>query len=96
MARVYRESGYMLDPHTAVGVHAARRAQARDKVTPMIALATAHPAKFPEAVERATGVRPSLPAHLADLMSRRERIEVLPNDQGAVQRFIGAKAGVHS
>jgi threonine synthase len=96
IARVYRESGYMLDPHTAVGVHAARRALARDRVTPMIALATAHPAKFPDAVERATGVRPSLPPHLADLMSRRERIEVLPNDQGVVQRFIGAKAGLHS
>ena len=96
MARVYRESGYMLDPHTAVGVHAARLASARDKTTPMIALATAHPAKFPEPVERATGARPSLPAHLADLKSRREKIEVLPNDQGAVQRFIGAKAGLHS
>jgi threonine synthase len=93
MARVYRESGYMLDPHTAVGVHAARRAQARDNGTPMIALATAHPAKFPEAVERATGARPVLPAHLSDLMNRKERIEILPNDQGAVQRFIGARAG---
>ena len=51
----------------------------------MVALATAHPAKFPDAVERATGVRPSLPAHLADLIDRRERFTVLPNDQGAVE-----------
>ncbi len=48
----------------------------------MIALATAHPAKFPEAVERATGLRPALPAHLADVMERKERFVVLPNDQG--------------
>ena len=96
MRRVYRESAYVLDPHTAIGVHAARRAQARHRATPMIALATAHPAKFPEAVERATGLRPALPAHLADVMERKERFVVLPNDQGEVQRFIGARAGVRS
>ena len=53
-----------------------------------MALATAHPAKFPEAVERATGRHPALPPHLADLMDRRERFTVLPNDQAAVERFI--------
>jgi threonine synthase len=94
MARVYRESGYVLDPHTAIGVHAARRAEARDRSTPMIALATAHPAKFPDAVARATGVRPSLPPHLEDLIGRRETFDILPNDQKAVETFINARARV--
>ena len=75
MARAWRESGVLIDPHTAVGVHAARAALARDPATPVIALATAHPAKFPDAVEDATGVRPALPPHLADLMRRPERID---------------------
>ena len=51
----------IIDPHSAVGVAAARRALAHDPATPVIALGTAHPAKFPDAVERATGVRPALP-----------------------------------
>ena len=94
MAGVYRDVGYVLDPHTAVAVNAARRARKEDRATPMVVLATAHPAKFPDAVERATGRRPELPPHLADMMSRRERFSVLPNDQGAVERFIGAQARV--
>jgi threonine synthase len=92
MTRVYRESGYVLDPHTAVAVHAARRALERDRATPMIVLGTAHPAKFPDAVFKAIGTRPPLPPHLADLMSREERFAVLPNDRGAVERFIRARA----
>jgi threonine synthase len=88
MARVYNESSYVLDPHTAVAVSAARRALAQDPATPMIALATAHPAKFPDAVARAIHSRPPLPAHLADLMSRQERFSILPNDSGVVERFI--------
>jgi threonine synthase len=58
----------------------------------MIALACAHPAKFPDAVEAATGVRPALPPHLADLLSRRERLTVLPNEIAAIQRYIGDHA----
>jgi threonine synthase len=92
MARVYRDGGVILDPHTAVAVHAARRAQARDRATPMIVLGTAHPAKFPDAVERAIGLRPPLPAHLADLMSRREHFTIVPNELGAVRRFIHERA----
>jgi threonine synthase len=84
MGRVYRASGTIIDPHTAVGVHAARKALAGSPATPVIALATAHPAKFPEAVERATGVRPPLPERLSDLMERKEAIIVLPNDLRAV------------
>jgi threonine synthase len=93
MARVYRTAGYVLDPHSAVGVNAARRALARDKATPMIALATAHPAKFPDAVQRATGVRPALPHHLNNLMEKKERFDILPNDLGAVRDYVGVRAG---
>jgi len=92
MARVYRESRYVLDPHTAVAVNAARRALERDRATPMIVLGTAHPAKFPDAVAKAIGARPALPPHLADLMSRQERFTVLPNDRDAVGRFVRARA----
>jgi threonine synthase len=87
-----REAGYLLDPHTAVGVAAARRLLKQRPETPVVALATAHPSKFPEAVERATGLRPKLPPHLADLLDRKERFTVLPNDVGAVETFIRAKA----
>jgi threonine synthase len=92
MSRVYRESGYVLDPHTAVAVNAARRAQARDRAIPMVVLGTAHPAKFPDAVGKAIGTRPALPPHLADLKGRKERFTVLPNDRGEVERFIRARA----
>ena len=88
MSRVYREAGMILDPHSAVGVHAARKALAASPATPVLALATAHPAKFPDAVERATGVRPPLPKRLEDLMERREKIAVLPNDHRAVADFV--------
>jgi threonine synthase len=84
MTRAWRECGLVIDPHSAVGVGAARRALVLDPATPVVALGTAHPAKFPDAVERATGVRPALPLHLADLMDRPERIVALPNDPKAV------------
>ena len=88
MGRVYRESGMIIDPHSAVGVHAARKALAAAPATPVIALGTAHPAKFPDAVERATGVRPELPARLSDLMERKESIVVSPNDRRAVADYL--------
>jgi threonine synthase len=81
---VYERDDVLIDPHTAVGLGAAR-AQRRDATTPMVALATAHPAKFPDAVEQATGVRPELPPPLDDLLERPERYETLPNDLGAVR-----------
>jgi threonine synthase len=84
----WREANYLLDPHTAIGVAAARRQLAADPSVPVVALSTAHPAKFPDAVERAAGIRPPLPPHLADLMDRPERIAVLPNDVAAVERYI--------
>jgi threonine synthase len=92
MRRVHRESGVILDPHTAIGVHAARAALSRDPGTPVVALATAHPSKFPDAVEAATGVRPPLPAHLGDLLERRERFPILPNDARAVAAFVRERA----
>jgi len=78
----------MIDPHTAVGVHAARKALAAAPATPVIALATAHPAKFPEAVLRAAGVKPRLPERLKDLMERKETIVVLPNDSRAAADYL--------
>ena len=85
ISTVYDESGVILDPHTAVGVGAARR---RPDSLPRLVMATAHPAKFPDAVEAATGVRPDLPAHLRDLFERDERFEVLPNDLETIQAFV--------
>jgi len=96
IARIHRETGELVDPHTAVGIAAARSkielGALSDADTPVIALATAHPAKFPDAVERATGIRPPLPANLADLYEREERFSVLPNDLGQVRDFVRAHA----
>jgi threonine synthase len=92
MKDVYERTGVLLDPHTAVGVGAALEAR-RDPSVPMVCLATAHPAKFPDAVEEATGVRPELPPALADLFDRPERYEVLPNDLAAVRSFIDRTLG---
>jgi threonine synthase len=89
---VWRRSGYLLDPHTAIGVAAARRALKADPATPVVALGTAHPAKFPAAVKAASGHEPALPAHLSDLMERREAFARLPNRQGEVERFIRDRA----
>jgi threonine synthase len=87
MGDLYRRTGMLIDPHSAIGV-AAAEAMRRDKSIPVIALATAHPAKFPYAVKKATGVTPQLPAHLSNLMSRRERYDVLPNDLGKIQDYV--------
>ncbi|MEE8626659.1 MULTISPECIES: threonine synthase [Methylobacterium] len=91
---VYEGTGQIIDPHSAIGVRAARRLLAEDPATPVVALATAHAAKFPDAVEAATGVRPALPPHLSDLLARRERFTVLPNDEAAVERAIRERARI--
>lgn len=85
---VYEFNNMLIDPHTAVGVKAAREF-AEDGI-PMLTLATAHPAKFPDAVERATGERPVLPEHLSNLFDLPERTEHLPNDLGSVESFVSA------
>jgi len=88
VADVYQSNDYLLDPHTAIGVQAARNCR-KDLLVPMVCLATAHPAKFPEAIEK-SGVRVDLvlPPHMSDLMNREERYEVLPNELTAVQSYI--------
>ncbi|HWD56806.1 MAG TPA: threonine synthase, partial [Stellaceae bacterium] len=96
IAGTYQRSGVLLDPHSAVAVAAARAALARDAGSaPMVALATAHPAKFADAVEHATGERPELPPALAEIIDKRERVTVLPNDIAAVSRFIRERARLH-
>jgi threonine synthase len=90
IAQVYAEYGELLDPHTAIGVHAARECR-RSLAIPMVTLGTAHPVKFPDAVLQAgIGKAPDLPPHLADLFQRQERCTVLANDLSAVQQFVAA------
>jgi len=73
--KVYSESGILIDPHTATGVAAANHlCRYEDKKRPVVCLATAHPAKFPEAVKKATGIWPDLPERISDLMERKENI----------------------
>jgi len=88
MRTVKRETGNFVDPHTAVGIAVAEKEELRDPAIPMVVLSTAHPAKFPQAVEAACGARPHLPDWLSDLNSRPERVTVLPTDQTAVERFV--------
>ena len=88
MRDLHRRTGYLADPHTAVGIAAARAAGAYPGDQPVVCMATAHPAKFPEAVESATGVHPPLPDHLADLLTLPEHYDVLPADLGALTTHI--------
>ena len=83
----FAKTGELLDPHTAVGVCVAEKVR-KNTSTPLVILATAHPAKFPDAVESASGIIPALPAHLADLFSRTEKFESLENDANVVKNFI--------
>jgi threonine synthase len=85
IADIHEQQQMLLDPHTAVGVAAARR---NPTSSPMVTLATAHPAKFPDAVEHATGVRPPLPERVGDLFERDERFEILPNDLATVEAHV--------
>jgi threonine synthase len=79
--------GETIDPHTAVG-YALAQQHRRDPAIPMVVLSTAHPAKFPDAVEKATGTRPRLPAQLADLLERAERADGMPNDVTVLKSMI--------
>jgi len=89
MRATMREAGYGVDPHTAIGLAVAEK-ETRDPSVPMIALSTAHPAKFPDAVEAACGTRPALPEWLSDLMQRPERVTILPAEQSAVEKFVAS------
>jgi threonine synthase len=92
IARLHRECGYLADPHTAIGTAAAMAVPPVDPAIPVVVAATAHPAKFPDAVRRATGIVPPLPPRLADLHERPERLTALPADLGAVEAFVRAHA----
>jgi threonine synthase len=86
--RLYAQCGYLADPHTAIGIAAARAHPAG--AVPIVTMATAHPAKFPDAMEQATGIRPPLPSRLADLYEREENFTRLPNDLRAIQAQVRA------
>jgi len=88
MKRIYGESGMLVDPHTAVGIASAEACA--EPGVPTITLATAHPAKFPDAVKKATGVHPALTDHVADLFDREERIVNLPNDLQVIEAFVAS------
>ena len=87
------DTGYLLDPHTAIGVFVAEKNERPS--SPMVTLATAHPAKFPAAVKSACGIDPALPTWLAGLMTREERFDILDPELKVVESFIGkhARAG---
>lgn len=86
--QVFDRTEYLLDPHTAIGVQAGRKTR-KNSHTPMVCLATAHPAKFPEAVRLAgQDCDPALPLHMQDLLDREEQYEVLDNDIASVQSFM--------
>ena len=89
MKAVFKHTGTLLDPHSAVAVQVAEQHRS---ATPMVTLSTAHPAKFPEAVEAATGVRPELPDWAKPILLGEERYQVLPAELGAIQRCIEAHA----
>ena len=90
IAGIWARCGYLLDPHSAIGTRAARDCR-REPSQPMVTLATAHPAKFPDAVEKSgVNTSPVLPAHLADLFEREERFTVLSNDLPQVQQHMAS------
>jgi threonine synthase len=84
---IKRETGNFVDPHSAVGIAVAEK-ETRNLSVPMVVLATAHAAKFPDAVEAACGTRPQLPEWLSDISERPERVTAVPADQSAVERFV--------
>ncbi len=91
MSRLFQDTGIVIDPHTAVGLAAAEREQAR-RSGPMVVLSTAHPAKFPDAVKRAIGREPEVPAALQRCLEGRERFEIMPNSATAIASYIDARA----
>jgi threonine synthase len=86
IAQTLKATGELLDPHSAVGFAAAFRA--KSSASAMVTLATAHPAKFPDAVEKASGIRPHLPQRLSHLLNAKERFTILPNSATAVRDFV--------
>ena len=91
----WEATGELIDPHTAIGLHAARTSGIAPSI-PVVTLATAHAAKFPDAVERATGRRPGLPERIGDLFEREERCDQLPGDYDGIADYIAARATTRS
>lgn len=94
IAKLYKDTGYIADPHTAVGV-AASWSEAGDPAVPMVCLSTAHPAKFPEVIEKAIGLRPALPKPIGAKLSHPERFDILDNDVEQVASYISANVHAH-
>jgi threonine synthase len=92
IAKTLETTGYLLDPHTAIGVFVANKHETSS--VPMVTLATAHPAKFPAAVKSASGIDPALPTWLANLMVREERFDVLDAELKAVETYINERARI--
>jgi threonine synthase len=90
IANLYKETGELLDPHSIIGVLGGQKGHA-DPTNIMVALATAHPAKFPATVAEAAGIKPQLPTHLADLFEREEKFDVLPNNINRIRNYIVEK-----
>ncbi len=88
MRTVHQATGYLADPHTAVGLEAVRRLRAQGETGPAVVLSTAHPAKFPDAVARATGVTPRAPARLATLWDAPVAVDTIPADLDALRRYL--------
>ena len=91
IARTFRETGEVVDPHTAVGLAVARKLELGANV-PVVTLSTAHPAKFPDAVKQAVGFEPALPSHLGDLYERVEKFDILANSADDVRTYIEMNA----
>ncbi|MCD8563325.1 MAG: threonine synthase [Alphaproteobacteria bacterium] len=91
--KIYEDTGTVIDPHTAVGM-AGALAHQNEISGPVVALACAHPAKFPDAVEKAIGIRPALPARLSDLFERKEYLTEQPNDYDTIKKFVSERTRV--
>ena len=96
MVATHHLTGELIDPHTAVGVAAARRIGAANPTTPLVVMATAHPAKFPETVKAATGEDVAVPPQARALQGRPERFERLPADLGAVKEVVRDVMGLQT
>ena len=97
ISKTFKEKGEILDPHSAIGVEGAYRFASSDAMKndiSIVSLACAHPAKFPDAVQKATGEHPNLPHHLEDLWDRKERLTVLPNKFEEVSNYIADNSRV--
>jgi threonine synthase len=95
--KTYNSTGEILDPHSAVGLEAAyltRSSESFSEKVPIISLACAHPAKFPDAVKTATGCHPKLPFQLDDLLNRKEYVIELPNNFKTVAKYIADNTNV--